>query len=447
MAEMSPIMAQLLGLKAEQERNKNLYDKYGLRPPEVYDELAKREGADKDLVRLRDTARAMQAGPIIAGASEASRALGGGGLNLNPALAWASGLPGAPKNLGAIAQANPYQSPSETIGNLMGMGNAVSSANARYLDARNKFRAEQGVGGTGKMDPLMAMLMRDQIRDENEKESRRYKEGQDEKDQKRKDAEDEKDQKRKDDETKNRLTREEQNYIRDMDQKDLDAALAQYTKWTSQYGTTLVPTMARASVAASNMGKVYKVDPAKLYYEIGDFKISKRVIPDPLRNKESQQFYQNLDSFILPLIRIEIGSQQTRNELEKQNKALAANKLGNFNQLISALNDRIDDITSAYEATLGPMKSTKGQAAYLMWKENTDDYVSTLRSAKMPLLKDKAPSSGSSGLLKSIVEGASDAADKFNEAKEVRDYADKHFGGDYSKSLNFLREKRGYKGN
>lgn len=378
----------------------SLHQQYGIIPQDVYSQIREREKADPELTRLRDTARAMQSGPIIAGAAEGAKILGGGAVNINPLLAWASGLPGAPKNLGAIAQANPYVSPTDTIGKLMGMGDAVSQANARYLDARQKFHASQGLGG-GKLNPITAMLLRDALKQEGEA---------------RKAARDEKRE-------ADKISREEMNRIRDLDQKDQELALQIYDRWSNNAkNKDMTAALSQAVKSAEGMKGIYSVDPSRLYYELpGGFKLQKRVIPDMFRNPDAQEFYRNLDSFVLPLIRTEIGSQQTRQELEKQNKALAAGTLSDFNQLIKAINSRIDSITSAYEQTLGPLKASPGGAAYTMWKAYNTDYISQLRAAKLPLLQEpkKSSSGGKSQSTapepkqKPNTKGASDTAKKF----------------------------------
>lgn len=138
-------------------------------PTRVWDMLKKRSEADEDLKSLKDTSTAMQAGPILASASEMAKLYGGTGVNLNPALAWASGRPGAPKNLGAIAQANPYSSPSEVISRLMGMGESASRSKADYLKERDKFFATQmgrPVGAAGLAGQLEKIDRQGEIRKE-----------------------------------------------------------------------------------------------------------------------------------------------------------------------------------------------------------------------------------------------------------------------------------------
>lgn len=116
---------------------------YSTLPPKVWNLLKARSETDPSLERLKDISAGVQAAPVIAGAAQAGRALGGGAINVNPLLAWASGLPGAPKNLGAIAQSNPYVSPTETIQKLMGMGISAGKTQSDYLKERDKFFATQ----------------------------------------------------------------------------------------------------------------------------------------------------------------------------------------------------------------------------------------------------------------------------------------------------------------
>ena len=112
-------------------------------PKDVYSQLAARAKQDPDLERFGDISRGMAAGPALAGIMEAAKIRGGAGLNVNPLLAWASGLPGAPKNLGAIAKASPYVSPTDTIAKLMAMGEGAGAAQQQYLKERDKFFATQ----------------------------------------------------------------------------------------------------------------------------------------------------------------------------------------------------------------------------------------------------------------------------------------------------------------
>lgn len=333
------------------------YQNYGLLPERIQEELNRRAMSSPGMKQMKDIARVMQAGPVIAGASEAGGVLGGAGLNLNPLLAWASGLPGANKQQLSALQ-TPHRSPSDIVAGLMGMGDAASKSAQRYAQSYNQ------AGGTGKsssMSPLSMLIFRKMLDDQ--KQTERW------------DREDKKQAEKE--------AREAEKAAKQLSLEQQETARKAYEDWNVRTQKNDYPS---ALSAASQMFSSYNQNPGDLYADVFGYKLNKKNWFDFMKSPESREFYSALEGFIQPLLRKNIGSQQTKSEMQRVLKAMNAGNLSSFDELRKAYNRYLDDVSASYRNTLGPLKATPGGLGYKLWKAYETDYGTELSKYKLPPL-------------------------------------------------------------
>ena len=381
-----------------QTEEEELFQKYGLLPKRIQAEFDRRAAASPGMKPLKDISKVMQAGPVLAAAAEAGAIRGGSGVNLNPLMKWASGLPGANKEQLAALQTK-HRSPTEIVGGLMGLGDAASQSAARY--AQNFRQAGGGVSGNrGGVNPITMLMLRDMLNQRKRDDQRAYDEGQE----------------------KERLRREEETARKKMSLEDQRLAHQIYERWQKQNSKK---GWERIQNNASSMFNAYKTNPDSLYLDVFGHKWNKKSWPSFAQSAEGKQFYAALQGFINPILKGDIGSQQTRAEAERFNKALSVGAFDSFDQLRKSYNKMIDGMIREYDRDLNVLRSSPGNGhAYKYYWQMFDkpsyNYAEILKRYKLPNLtsgatkkgKGRAAPKSSSGQIQGGTDEAKSIADE-----------------------------------
>ncbi len=254
-----------------------MQEQFPILPKDVYTQLEERARANKQLEAMKDTSIAMRAAPIVAGLSEAAKLRGGSGVNLNPLLAWSSGLPGADRQtIGAVIQQNPYVSPTDTIAKLMGMGKEAAAVQQQYLKERDKFFATQMGRPVGSAGIANALLKEELINRPKKMEERAYKEQKEQE----------------------KLAREKREAKTEEEKKALDDAWSYAKelkdKYSDEMGGIITP-MSRIAQTLARAPKTGTVDIDLSSIGLGKYNFPLNALKNWQTDPETAQFYSDVE--------------------------------------------------------------------------------------------------------------------------------------------------------
>jgi hypothetical protein len=320
-----------------------MQEQFPILPKDVYTQLEERARANKQLEAMKDTSIAMRAAPIVAGLSEAAKLRGGSGVNLNPLLAWSSGLPGADRQtIGAVIQQNPYVSPTDTIAKLMGMGKEAAAVQQQYLKERDKFFATQMGRPVGSAGIANALLKEELINRPKKMEERAYKEQKEQE----------------------KLAREKREAKTEEEKKALDDAWSYAKelkdKYSDEMGGIITP-MSRIAQTLARAPKTGTVDIDLSSIGLGKYNFPLNALKNWQTDPETAQFYSDVESILSEIRKSKYGATLTGFELDAALREFGLGKVTPIQTLFTRLEDirqrHLNDIRS--DETLGRAKYGK----------------------------------------------------------------------------------------